>query len=135
VTRTTVVVVVFGLAELLGVLLALGVVVALAWSLMAVVRRGALGGGPPRLPARDRALVAGAIARARWVPGHDEVDGQTRVLVRRTYTGLDGRPEVLEERVLEAFPAQDPAWEARFTEAMSRARFRCTYLNGEEQAG
>jgi hypothetical protein len=63
------------------------------------------------------------------------VDGETRVLVRRTYTGLDGRPEVLEERLLETFSAQDPSWEARFTEAMSRARFRCTYLNGEEQAG
>jgi hypothetical protein len=34
--------------------------------------------------------------------------------------------------VLETFPAQDPAWEGRFTEAMSRARFRCSYLNAEE---
>jgi hypothetical protein len=100
-----------------------------------VVRRMAIGGGPLSLPSRDRELVAAAIAQARWVPGHDEVDGQTRVLLRRTYTGLDGRPEVLEERVLETFPAQDPSWEARFTEAMARARFRCTYLNGEEQAG
>jgi hypothetical protein len=56
------------------------------------------------------------------------------VLLRRTYTGLDGRPAVLEERVLETFPAQDPAWEALFTEAMSRARFRCAYLNAEESA-
>ena len=124
---------VFGLVDLLAVLLALGVAVALAWGLTAAVRRGSLGGGSLRLPARDRELVAQAIARARWLPGHDEVDGQTRVLVRRTYTGLDGRPEVLEERVLETFSAQDPAWEARFTEAMSRARFRCAYLNGEEQ--
>jgi hypothetical protein len=123
--------VVFGLAELLGVLLVIGAVVALA----VVVRRAALGSGPLRLPSRDRELVAAAIAQARWVPGHDEVDGQTRVLVRRTCTGLDGRPEVLEERVLETFSAQDPSWEARFTEAMARARFRCTYLNGEEQAG
>jgi hypothetical protein len=60
------------------------------------------------------------------------VDGATRVLVRRAFVGLDGRPEVLEERVLETFPAQDPAWEARFTEAMSRARYRCSYLNAEE---
>ena len=66
------------------------------------------------------------------MPGHDEVDGVTRVLVRRIYTGLDGRPAVLEERVLETFSAQDPAWEARFTEAMSAARFRCAYLNAEE---
>jgi hypothetical protein len=42
---------------------------------------------------------------------------------------------VLEERVLETFPAQDAAWEALFTEAMSRARFRCTYLNAEESPG
>jgi hypothetical protein len=66
------------------------------------------------------------------VAAHDEVDGVTRVLVRRTYVGLDGRPESLDERVLETFPAQDPAWEARFTEAMSRARYRCSYLNAEE---
>jgi hypothetical protein len=45
---------------------------------------------------------------------------------------LDGRPVVLEERVFETFSADDPAWEATFTEAMSRARFRCTYLNTEE---
>ena len=59
----------------------------------------------------------------------------TRVLLRRTCTGLDGRPEVLEERVLETFPAQDPLWEARFTEAMARARFRCRYLDAEEDLG
>jgi len=87
---------------------------------------------PGRLPPRQRAELAAAIDRARWVPGHDEVDGTTRVLVRRTYTGLDGRPAVLDERVLETFPAHDPAWEARFTEAMSAARFRCDYLNAEE---
>ncbi|UOX99810.1 hypothetical protein [Blastococcus sp. PRF04-17] len=88
--------------------------------------------GPGRLPPRERAELAAAIDRARWVPAHDEVDGTTRVLVRRTYVGLDGRPVVLEERVLETFPAQDPGWEARFTEAMSNARFRCAYLNAEE---
>ena len=87
---------------------------------------------PGRLPPRDRAQLAAAIDRARWTPAHDEVDGLTRVLLRRTYTGLDGHPAVLEERVLETFPAQDPAWEALFTEAMSRARFRCAYLNAEE---
>jgi hypothetical protein len=127
--------VVFGLAELLLVLLAVGLVVVFVLGLTMAVRRIAVGGGPARLSPRNRELMAQAIAQARWVPGHDEVDGQTRVLVRRTYTGLDGHPEVLEERMLETFPAQDPAWEARFTEAMSRARFRCTYLNGEEQAG
>ncbi|TFV63313.1 UNVERIFIED_ORG: hypothetical protein E4P37_15075 [Bacillus sp. AZ43] len=86
----------------------------------------------PALPDRQRAELAAAISRARWVPGHDEVDGTTRVLVRRTYTGLDGRPAVLDERVMQTFPAHDPAWEARFTEAMSAARFRCDYLNAEE---
>src|SRR5687768_5876756 len=87
------------------------------------------GGDPGRLPARDRAALAAAIDKARWLPAHDEVDGVTRVLLRRAYTGLDGHPAVLEERVLETFPAQDPAWEALFTEAMSRARYRCAYLN------
>ena len=54
------------------------------------------------------------------------------MVVRRAYTGFDGQPVVLEERVIETFPAHDPAWEALFTEAMSKARFRCSYLNTEE---
>lgn len=92
-------------------------------------------GGAGRLSERDRVWLADQIARARWAPAHDEVEGATRVLLRRSYLGLDGRPAVLEERVLESFPASDPAWEARFTEAMARARFRCTYLNAEELPG
>ena len=88
--------------------------------------------GSRGLPARDRDRLALAIAAARWSTAHDEVDDTTRVLLRRTYVGLDGRPEVLEERVFETFPARDPLWEARFTEAMSNARFRCRYLNAEE---
>ncbi len=110
---------------LLLALLALG-----GWAAWTALRSA--GPGPRALPERRRAEVAAAVARARWVPGHDEVDGVTRVLLRRAYTGLDGLPAVLEERVLQSFPADDPAWEARFTEAMSRARFRCTYLNAEE---
>jgi len=127
---------VFGLIEvaLVGLvlaLLALGAVV-----LWRMVRSDLEGGpGPARLPARPRAELAAAIAQARWVPGHDEVEGATRVLLRKTYTGLDGRPAVLEERVLETFPAEDPAWEARFTEAMAKARYRCMYLNAEESPG
>jgi hypothetical protein len=119
---------VLGLLELalvLGVLALLGLGISAAWT---ALRRNAAA----PVPSRDRNELAAAIAQARWGPGHDEVDGSTRVLVRRTYTGLDGRPAVLEERVLQTFPAQDPAWEARFTEAMSAARFRCAYLNAEE---
>lgn len=87
---------------------------------------------PAVLPAGARAELAAAIAAARWAPAHDEVDGATRVLVRKSYTGLDGRPDVLEERVIVTFPADDPEWEVRFIEGMSQARFRCTYLNAEE---
>ena len=119
---------VMGILELAVILAVLGLFVAAAWALWNALQRGAVGS----LPSRQRAELAAAIAGARWVPGHDEVDGVTRVLVRRIYTGLDGRPAVLDERVLETFPAQDPAWEARFTEAMSAARFRCAYLNAEE---
>ena len=119
---------VLGLIELALILAVLGAIVVVGRTLWISVQRGAAG----PLPSRQRAELAAAITQARWVPGHDEVDGMTRVLVRRTYTGLDGRPAVLEERVLETFPAQDPAWEARFTEGMSAARFRCSYLNAEE---
>jgi hypothetical protein len=117
-----------GLIELALILAVLGLFVVVGRALWNSLQRGSA----ELLPSRQRAELAAAIARARWVPGHDEVDGTTRVLVRRTYTGLDGRPVVLEERVLETFPARDPAWEARFTEAMSAARFRCAYLNAEE---
>jgi len=121
--------VVVGLAELLFFALAAGLFLLAAWAVWTAVR----GGGPGALPSRQRAEIAAAIAQARWVPGHDEVAGTTRVLLRRAYTGLDGHPVVLEERVLESFPADDPAWEALFTEAMSKARFRCSYLNTEER--
>jgi len=123
--------VVIGLAELLFFALAAGLFLLVVWGVWTAARGGVQGRGA--LPPRERAEIAAAIARARWVPGHDEVDGTTRVLVRRSYTGLDGRPVVLEERVLESFPADDPAWEALFTEAMSKARFRCSYLNTEER--
>jgi hypothetical protein len=122
--------VVIGLIEFALVVLVLGFFVACGWVLWTALRR--VPGGPTVLPGRERAQLASAIAQARWAPAHDEVDGITRVLVRRAYTGLDGRPVVLEERVLETFPAQDPAWEVRFTEAMAKARFRCSYLNTEE---
>ena len=120
---------ILGLIELALILAVLGAVVVIGWSAWTALRDGAAG----PMPSRQRAELAAAIAQARWVPGHDEVDGTTRVLVRKAYIGLDGHPTVLEERVLDTFPARDPAWEARFTEAMATARFRCAYLNAEEQ--
>lgn len=117
-------------ADLVGLLVVLALLaggVWLVWNWLSPVDAG-------RLPARRRAELAQSIARARWAPAHDEVDGATRVLLRRSYTGLDGLPQVLDQRVLETFSAADPAWESLFTEAMSKARFRCEYLNAEESA-
>jgi hypothetical protein len=91
--------------------------------------------GRQRLSAREQARLADAVARARWAPAHDEVDGETRVLLRRSYPGPDGLPVVLEQRVYTAFSSADPAWESLFTEAMSGARFRCSYLNAEDSTG
>jgi hypothetical protein len=119
-----------GLAELVVLVLFLGLLALAGWSVWRALQPIA-GTRTPRLPARDRAWVADAIAAAQWAPAHDELDGVTRVLLRRSYTGLDGRPVVLEERVFETFPARDPAWEGRFTEAMANARFRCGYLNAQ----
>src|SRR3954467_13404674 len=119
---------VLGVIELALVLAVLGLFAAVGLALWNALQRGAAG----PLPSRQRAELAAAIAQARWVPGHDEVDGATRVLVRRTYTGLDGRPAVLEARVLESFPAGDPAWEALFTAARAKAGSGCAYLNAEE---
>ena len=124
-----------GLFELFLVAVALGTVGLVVSALLSVTRRASAGPGPSPLPARQRAELAEAVARAHWAPAHDEVDGVTRVLLRRSYPGADGLPVVLEDRVYTTFPAADPAWEARFTEAMSGARFRCSYLNAEESAG
>ena len=101
------------------------------WSTRPALRTGS---GSTRLPSRTRAAVAAPVGQARWA-AHDEVDGVTRILLRRSYTGLDGMPVVLEERLFATFPAADPAWEARFIEALSGARFRCAYLNAEESPG
>ncbi|MGY1771765.1 hypothetical protein [Blastococcus sp. SYSU D00813] len=123
-----------------GLLAAVALVVVLAlvlvwvtWPERRLLAGTGTGTGRPALSPRDRARMAEAVAAARWVPAHDEVDGRTRVLLRRSCTGLDGLPLVLEERVFAEFPADDPAWEARFTEAMAGARFRCRYLDGEER--
>src|SRR4051812_14711107 len=128
---STVGTVLMGLTELLLVLLPLALLGLGVWVVWRVLQRGATG-GPPRLPAGDRAWVADQIARARWAPAHDQLDGATRILLRRSYTDLGGHPAVLEERVFETFPSDDPAWEARFTEGMANARYRCTYLNAED---
>lgn len=117
------------LVDLAVLAVLMGLVIVGVVSLWAAMRSPREGG---HLSERDRLWLADQIARARWAPAHDEREGLTRVLLRRSYLGLDGKPAVLDERVLESFPATDPAWEAHFTEAMARARFRCTYLNAEE---
>jgi hypothetical protein len=122
--------VVLGLVELLLVALVIGGLGVAAWAAWRVLAPA--GASPRALPARDRVWLAEQIAGARWVPAHDEADGTTRILLRRGYTGLDGYPAVLEERVFETFPSDDPAWEARFTEGMANARYRCNYLNAED---
>ena len=116
------------LAAALLILVLAGLV---AWA-MSVPQTSVTGPAGWRLPPRERARQQSALAAARWTVGHDEVDGVTRVLLQRTCSGLDGRPDVLEERVFDSFPAHDPLWEARFTEAMANARFRARYLNTEE---
>jgi hypothetical protein len=122
---------------MLAAVVVLGLLIGLVLWAWTEVRPALPGAGAPtrRLSARERALVEQSIAAARWATAHDELDGRTRVLLRRTCTGLDGRPEILDERVFQTFPADDPLWEARFTEAMSAARFRCRYLNAEEDQG
>ena len=122
-----------------GALAALLVVVAMAGLIVLIARAGTpafpSGRRDGRLPSRQRAQVARAVAGARWTAAHDETDGVTRIVLRRSCTGPDGLPMVLEEREFTSFRADDPLWEPRFTEAMAQARFRCDYLNAEESAG
>ena len=121
------------LAWLLVVIVALAAIVVVLGRAASPALPGSRRAG--RLPRRRRAEVAAALAGARWSAAHDERDGETRVLLRRSCTGPDGWPLVLEERVLTTIPSTAPDWEPRFTEAMAQARFRCDYLNAEESAG
>ena len=121
------------LAWLLVVVVALAaLVVLLGRATLPAMPTGRRGG---RLPPREREELARTLAAARWSAAHDEQDGVTSVLLRRSCTGPDGWPLVLEERVFATIPASDPDWEPRFTEAMAQARFRCEYLNTEDAAG
>ena len=125
---------------MLGALAWLLVVVVALAAIVVLLGRATLPALPPgrrgdRLPPRRRAEMARTLADARWAAAHDEQDGVTRVLLRRSCTGPDGWPLVLEERVFATIPASDPDWEPRFTEAMAQARFRCEYLNTEDAAG
>jgi hypothetical protein len=124
----------------MGAMAALIVLIAALAALVVLLARAATpvlpsGRRGVRLPRRQRAEVARSLEQARWVAAHDEQDGVTRVLLRRSCTGPDGWPLVLEERVFATIPDSDPEWEPRFTEAMAQARFRCDYLNTEEAAG
>jgi hypothetical protein len=113
-----------------GVVLLLGLLVlAVAVGMVVWSAREALSAGRRRIEAGAQAKV---LAAARWVAGHDEVEGRTRVLLQRAATARDGSRQVVEERVFREFPADDPLWEALFTEAMFEARFRCEVLNAEE---
>lgn len=113
-----------GVVLLLGMLVVMAVVGLVVWS-----AREALSAGRRRVAAGTQAKV---IVAARWVAGHDEVAGRTRILLQRAAMGRDGSRQVVEERVSREFAADDPLWEARFTEAMAEARFRCEVLNAEE---
>ena len=123
-----------------GALAGLVLAVAALAAVVVLLGRAVLPAGPAeargsRLPARRRRAVAEAIAGARWAAAHDERDGVTRVLLRRSCTGPDGWPLVVEERVLTTIASAAPDWEPRFTEAMAQARFRAGYLNAEDAAG
>jgi hypothetical protein len=124
--------VIAALAWLLVVVLALAVLAVLLGRATLPAPAGRRG---VRLPPRQRAQFARTLELARWAAAHDEQDGATRVLLRRSCTGPDGWPLVLEERVFATIPTSDPDWEPRFTEAMAQARYRCAYLNTEDAAG
>ena len=111
---------------MLAVLVALGTV---GWALWTALRRRHRR-HPPLPPAgrAGRGHRAGAMG-ARPRRGRRDDPGAASGGPTPVSTGAR---RCSRKRVLETFPAEDPAWEARFTEAMSAARFRCTYLNAEE---
>ena len=113
--------------------LVLGSLVVGGWALWTALRRAP--GGPTRAArpgagrARrgDRAGPVGARARRgrRASPGSC-CGGPT--------PGWTGCPSSWRSGCWRRSRPHDPAWEARFTEAMAGARFRCSYLNAEEGA-
>ncbi len=80
--------------------------------------------------ARQRALPADpvALSGAVWEPAHYGTGrGVTRVVVR---LGRPGGP--MDERTIAEIPDDDPEWDARFTDAMAKARERAAVLNVED---
>jgi len=100
---------------LLPLLLVIGVLLAVRYTLLEVLR----GAGD-----RQRAVPA------RWIPAHLEKAGTTVVVVRRVAI-QDGR--VLDERVVQRVRVDDPDYDQRFLEAMATARSRAALYRSEEE--
>jgi hypothetical protein len=78
-------------------------------------------------PHRPRSLTT---AGGRWRTAHYEVDGATRVVVQRV---VPEDATLLDEHLVATVPVDDPDYDARFLEAMARARQRVALFEAEEE--
>ena len=85
--------------------------------LYAVIRALESRSGPP------------AVAAGRWRVDHYEVDGHTRVVVRKVSTG---GARVLDEHVIAEIAVSDPDYDELFMTAMATARQRKAIFDTEE---
>jgi hypothetical protein len=75
---------------------------------------------------RPRALPAGG----HWRTAHYEVDGATRVVVQRV---VPEDATLLDEHLVATVPVDAPDYDARFLEAMARARQRVALFEAEDE--
>jgi hypothetical protein len=104
------------LLEAVVVLSLVGVIV------YAVVSRAAQGSAPRPLP---------STVGARWQVTHYEVNGATRVVLRKV---LPDGATVVDEHVVASLPVDDPDYDSRFLEAMAQARQRLALFESEEDS-
>ena len=69
------------------------------------------------------------VATGVWQAAHYGAPGSTRVVVRKVVPGTGA---VLDERRIDVIADEDPDWDARFLDAMARARDRAALLQSEE---
>jgi hypothetical protein len=101
---------------LLRTLVVLGMAALVVYVAVTTLMRGA------RRPA---ALQTGG----RWQTAHYEVDGATRVVVRKV---LPDGVTVVDEQLVATVPVDDPGYDASFLDAMARARERLALFEAED---
>jgi hypothetical protein len=111
----------FALAERIVLLAVVALILYVAFTAVTGASRRAVTGSGQRA----REVTAGA----NWQAAHYGEAAMTRIVVRKV---VPGTGMVLDEHLIDSIRDDDPDWDARFLDAMARARARAALLQSEE---